>query len=176
MHRHFIVAAVALFTAVVPAAASAEDPAPTPAENAASACQAEKEAMGTKVFKLTYGAKSASKAMTACVVKREPAAETDAKNAAQECKAEREADPAAFAEKYGTNKNKKNAYGKCVSGKAKEAVEEETEDRVDAAQTCKKAKADDADAFADQWGTRKNAFGKCVSTTAKANDDDDDQA
>ena len=39
--------------------------------------------------------------------------------AAKTCKAERSADPQAFAEKYGTNKNKKNAYGKCVSQTAK---------------------------------------------------------
>jgi hypothetical protein len=128
--------------------------------------------MGTKVFKLAYAAKSTAKAMAACVAKREPAAAEAAKNAAQECKAERDADPAAFAEKYGTNKNKKNALGKCVSGKAQEATEEETTERVNAAQTCKQAKAADADAFAEKWGTKKNAFGKCVSATAKADDDE----
>jgi PKD domain len=41
------------------------------------------------------------------------------KNAAKECKAEREDDPDAFKEKYGTNKNGKNAFGKCVSSKSK---------------------------------------------------------
>jgi len=41
------------------------------------------------------------------------------KNAAKECKAERKADPVAFKEKYGTNKNGKNAFGKCVSSKKK---------------------------------------------------------
>ena len=41
-------------------------------------------------------------------------------NAAKTCKAERTADPAAFREKYGTNKNKRNAFGKCVSKTAKE--------------------------------------------------------
>jgi RTX calcium-binding nonapeptide repeat (4 copies) len=49
-----------------------------------------------------------------------PAA-TDAKNPAKKCKAERAADPAAFTEKYGKNKNKKNAFGKCVSQTAKAA-------------------------------------------------------
>ena len=43
---------------------------------------------------------------------------------------------------------------------------------MNAAQTCKKAKADDAEAFAEQWGTKQNAFGKCVSATAKAGDDE----
>jgi hypothetical protein len=40
-------------------------------------------------------------------------------NAAKQCKDERKADPAAFEQKYGTNKNKSNAFGKCVSQKAK---------------------------------------------------------
>jgi hypothetical protein len=31
------------------------------------------------------------------------------------------ADPAAFKAKYGTNKNKSNAFGKCVSGKVKQS-------------------------------------------------------
>jgi hypothetical protein len=148
-----------------PKAAAAQEPAPvvTPKQ----ACKAEKHAMGTQLFKKTYAAKSTSKAMQACMVKIAPAVEAAAENAAQDCKAERTADPAAFTEKYGTNKNKKNAYGKCVSGKAQEATEEETEARVNAAKTCKTMRADDRAGFDAKYGTKKNAFGKCVSTTAK---------
>ena len=40
-------------------------------------------------------------------------------NAAKACKAERTTDPDAFREKYGTNRNKRNAFGKCVSTHAK---------------------------------------------------------
>jgi hypothetical protein len=40
-------------------------------------------------------------------------------NAAQLCRAERAQGPDAFRDHYGTNKNKKNAFGKCVSQKAK---------------------------------------------------------
>jgi len=40
-------------------------------------------------------------------------------SAAKQCKAERKANPAAFKARYGTNKNKANAFGKCVSAKAK---------------------------------------------------------
>jgi hypothetical protein len=36
-------------------------------------------------------------------------------NAAKECQTERTTDPVAFREKYGTNENKSNAFGKCVS-------------------------------------------------------------
>ena len=42
------------------------------------------------------------------------------KNAAKECDAERDADPDAFATEWGTNDNKSNAFGKCVSEKASE--------------------------------------------------------
>ena len=44
-------------------------------------------------------------------------------NASKKCKAERgttAASIAAFNEKYGTNKNKKNGFGKCVSKYAKQ--------------------------------------------------------
>jgi hypothetical protein len=39
-------------------------------------------------------------------------------NAARQCRKEQSADPAAFKDKYGTNANKSNAFGKCVSQKA----------------------------------------------------------
>jgi hypothetical protein len=131
MRRPIIAAVVALLA--LPAAAVAQD---TAAPTAKDACKAEKHEVGTKLFKQTYAAKSAAKAMSACVDAREPAVEDAAKNAAHECKAERSADPAAFGEKYGTNKNKKNAYGKCVSSKSTEATEEETDARVNAAKDC----------------------------------------
>ena len=40
-------------------------------------------------------------------------------NPAQQCKAESAKDADAFAQKYGTNANKRNAFGKCVSAVAK---------------------------------------------------------
>jgi uncharacterized protein YktA (UPF0223 family) len=42
---------------------------------------------------------------------------TEQKNAAKECAAERDADSKAFDETYGTNHNKRNSFGKCVSQK-----------------------------------------------------------
>lgn len=46
----------------------------------------------------------------------------DVKNAAQECAAERgEMGTDAFAAEYGTNHNGRNAFGKCVSAKARES-------------------------------------------------------
>ena len=100
------------------------------------------------------------------------------KNAAKACKAERgtSADKmAAFTAKYGTNANKANAFGKCVSGKAKKAKEQEAEEqeeaRENAAKKCKaKRETMGQQAFKDEYGTNANnanAFGKCVSKKAK---------
>ena len=57
------------------------------------------------------------------------------KNAAKACKAERGTTAqsiAAFKEKYGTNKNKANAFGKCVSGMAKKLEAQAAEDENEA--------------------------------------------
>jgi hypothetical protein len=151
----------------VPAAALAADQAPSPVDLAKAACKSEKAQMGTNTFKATYAASSASTATQACVAKRDGPAATDLKNAAKQCKAERAADQAAFAKKYGTNNNGKNAYGKCVSAKARQATANETAARVNAAKTCKKLKAEQKATFQAAYGTNKNALGKCVSKTAK---------
>jgi hypothetical protein len=105
--------------------------------------------------------------------------------AEQACRFERGATAAtreAFRTKYGTNKNGKNAFGKCVSAKAK-ALEDQAEaqDRQDAsarksaAKTCAAARGTTADsraAFKAKYGKHgHDAFGRCVSQTAKAGDD-----
>ena len=95
------------------------------------------------------------------------------KNAAKACKAERATmGVQAFNEKYGTNANKKNAFGKCVSGKEKKAEEAETaEARENAAKKCKAERETmGVAAFKEKYGTnanKANAFGKCVSKLSK---------
>jgi hypothetical protein len=106
-------------------------------------------------------------------------------NSAKKCKAERASigvDP--FAAKYGTNANKANAFGKCVSSKSKakakakddnEANEDENEANESQAEeaAAKKCKAERASIglgpFKAKYGTnanKANAFGKCVSKLA----------
>jgi hypothetical protein len=172
MHKLILGAILALALPGAAAAATAAPNPPTPADLAKAACKTEKHEMGTRLFKKTYAAKSAAKAVKACIAKTVPVAESDTRNAAQACKAERTADPDAFAEKYGSNKNNKNAYGKCVSGQAQKATQDAAKDRANAAKTCKALKRDDPSAFVQAYGTKKNAFGKCVSATAKANAED----
>ena len=98
-----------------------------------------------------------------------------AQNAAKQCKAERGTTAqsvAAFNEKYGTNKNKANALGKCVSAQVKKAEEQEAEEN--AATTCRAERGTTEQsiaAFKDKYGTnanKANAFGKCVSKLMSA--------
>jgi hypothetical protein len=91
--------------------------------NASAQCRAERAADQT-AFAAKYGkGHNHSNAFGRCVsakAKAAAAAQQQATvNAAKACWTERQADPAAFKAKYGTNANKSNAFGKCVSGKVK---------------------------------------------------------
>ena len=107
----------------------------------------------------------------------------NSKSPAHQCRAERSANAMGFKEKYGTNKNKSNAFGKCVSQKAKEHEDGDDnggDNRDNAAELCRAERSHDAAAFKDKYGTnhnKANAFGKCVSKTAHSlnkSDEDDD--
>jgi hypothetical protein len=171
------IAILSAFVALaVPAAVAAQTTTPSPENSASAACKAERKAMGEATFKATYGTnRNKSNAFGKCVSKRTRSEQANASNAAKQCKAER-ADPnfaanhggKTFAQFYGANKNGENAYGKCVSAKAKAASEAQTRANVNAAKKCKADRKADPAAFAAKWGTRRNAFGKCVSATAKA--------
>ncbi len=91
--------------------------------SAAEKCRAEEQA-DAAAFAVKYGTNNNGKnAYGKCVSSTSKQADekrTDATvSAAKQCKAERKTDPAAFKAKYGTNKDKSNAFGKCVSAKAK---------------------------------------------------------
>jgi hypothetical protein len=96
----------------------------TDADNAAKKCKAERESMGVEKFDDTYGTNVNKKnAFGKCVsgYAKEQGEERQEStlDAAKTCKAERAKDPAAFKTSYGTNGNKANAFGKCVSKLAK---------------------------------------------------------
>lgn len=97
-------------------------------QNASQDCRAER-GEDPDAFKETYGTNESGKnAFGKCVsgkVKAENQEDTaEFKNAAKACEAERDADEAGFNESYGSNKNGKNAFGKCVS--TKEAYTEDS--------------------------------------------------
>jgi len=88
------------------------------------------------------------------------------------CKEQRAAiGVAAFRDLYGTNKGKRNAFGRCVSKQRHVQNEAKHEAHENAPAKCRAERAADPDAFAKKYGTGKhgkNAFGRCVSQTAKA--------
>jgi hypothetical protein len=91
--------------------------------NAAKDCKAERDA-GVAAFEQKYGTgKKHSNAFGKCVSQKAKAAsqaqQQETLNAAEQCKAERSQGADAFRAKYGTNRNKRNAFGKCVSQTAK---------------------------------------------------------
>jgi hypothetical protein len=90
---------------------------------ASQECRAERDA-DPVAFQETYGSNGNGKnAFGKCVSARvrEDTAEgaSEFSNAARECRAERSADPDGFAATYGTNENRRNAFGKCVSQKVR---------------------------------------------------------
>ncbi len=174
--RKILIAGV-LAALAVPAAASAGT---TPDPNSpAQQCRAERTAMGETNFKNAYGTnRNKSNAFGKCVSKQARSQDANTDNAAKQCRAERADanfpathDGKTFAEFYGTNRNNRNAFGKCVSSKARAATEEQQQDRLNAARTCRAEQRQDAAAFRAKYGTNRNksnAFGKCVSQQARA--------
>ena len=110
-------------------------------KNAAKECKAEAEMTDEdfavlhpgETFESFYGTgENGRNAHGKCVSMKVREDNETRTNAAQECKAEaRDEDFASthdlktFSEFYGTNTNHRNAYGKCVSGKVREAEEDE---------------------------------------------------
>jgi hypothetical protein len=174
---------------VLPAGAVAK---PDASDKRAAIAQCKSERGKSKATRRAFKAKYHS--FSRCI--RQNAAEEHAekaaarRNAAKECKAERaDADfPAThdgktFQEFYGKNKNGKNAFGKCVSTKARalkakedEADAQDVAEFKNAAKQCQAESTDpdfpashDGKSFSDFYGTNKNhrnAFGKCVSGKA----------
>ena len=146
--------------------------------NAAKACQAQRVALGVGDFAHLYGTNaSRSNAFGKCVSRLERESDTHQQNAAQACRAE-QADmtfPAThggktFAEFYGRNADRSDAFGNCVSSKAAAAAAERQQAVVDAAAECKAERAANPSAFRNKYGSNRNksnAFGRCVAQRAK---------
>jgi hypothetical protein len=188
MTRLLIIAA--LFCLAVPAALAAPPAGQGPSASSATPspsdlCKQQRRTIGMTAFRDLYAPNGKPKAaMGACLLKQDTTTSTAAKNAAMACKVE-QADAnfatghsgKSFAEWYGKNENDKNAFGKCVSSKAKDTAEEQQQATINAAKKCKAERADTnfasghgGKSFAEWYGTntnKKNAFGKCVSKLAK---------
>ena len=145
--------------------------------NAAQQCRAQRTAMGKRDFGLLYGTgPKRANAFGRCVSKLERAAQADEDNASQACKAE-QADATfalnhggkTFADYYGRNADKSDAFGNCVSTKAKAAADARQAATLNASQTCKGERAANPAAFKTKYGKnrdRSDAFGRCVAAHA----------
>src|SRR3954451_16000806 len=93
-------------------------------------------------------------------------------SAQRQCRTERtEMGVELFRQAYGTNKNRHNAFGKCVSKRERATKQARHEARENASQACNAEQAADPGAFAEKYGTgkkKKNAHGKCVSQKTKS--------
>jgi hypothetical protein len=160
-----------LFISAVTAAlalsvAAFADATPSPSSLAASSCKTQ-QAANPALFKTTYAT------FGKCVTKALVAAHAALTNAATSCKAEQAMTPAdfmaahggkTFAQFYGSNDSKgkgadANAYGKCVSAKAKASNQQQTQSTINAAKACKTELAAGKAAFTAKYHT----FGTCVS-------------
>jgi hypothetical protein len=163
----FVLALVA-----VPAALAVDSP--SPSTQASTLCKQQRTAIGVAPFKLLYG--GGSNAYGRCVSKLASTVRSDTANAAKQCAAERADasfpdthDGTTFAQFYGTGKNGSNAFGKCVSSKAKTLEQERQQNTISAAKTCKTERNSlGAGPFTAKYGGRANAFGKCVSKLANS--------
>lgn len=178
-----LISCAALALAAFPAAAVAQTPDDGDRRNAARECRAERTAMGTENFNNTYGTnRNDRNAFGKCVSRRardEAREESQARsNASRDCRAERE-DPnfaathggQTFEQFYGTGPRGRNAFGRCVSQKARaneQAADAADRERVNAARECRAEQRSDPAQFAADYGTRRNAFGRCVSQKARA--------
>jgi hypothetical protein len=148
--------------------------------NAARDCSALRTSLTLSVFAQTYGTNAdLSNAFGKCVSKLAVAEHATQQKASAACAAE-QADPnfatshdeKTFDQFYGTGKKGANAFGNCVSGKAKTAMGAVTAGLVKSARSCKAERQNlGAEPFKTKYGTnasKSNAFGKCVSKLASA--------
>jgi len=175
--RRLLMIAGAVVLLAAPGPAAAAKPGTADKREAQRECRAERGT--TDATREAFDAKYGS--FGKCVTKKAQEAKGERKqaqaNAARECRAEREDDAEAFRETYGTNAGGNNAFGKCVSEKAKAkraaqdaADAEQAEEVKRAATECDAERDDDANAFRETYGTngnKKNAFGNCVSQKAR---------
>jgi hypothetical protein len=185
----------------VPASVAAQEPSPSDFKNAAKYCKelrknsGSPDAFRSAVDAFASGKVTKKNAYGKCVssqAKQEQREDESARrSAAKDCKAERAQDEEefkaahggeTFAEFYGTNRNNRNAFGRCVSKKSEENEEQadqEERNELNAAKDCRGEReqveeefkaAHGGETFAEFYGTNannRNAFGKCVSKKAR---------
>jgi hypothetical protein len=138
--------------------------------NPAQTCRALRTQLGVSLFDLSYGKnKNDRNAFGKCVSATARLQAHNELSASATCAAE-QSDPnfagdhggQTFDQFYGTNADQSNAFGKCVSGKAKTASTVHTHAIVHAALTCKAERKSDPAAFKSKY----KRFSACVKAVA----------
>jgi hypothetical protein len=142
-------------------------------------CREERAKMGEATFEKTYGTnKNGKNAFGKCLSHRtnqDQATQQSAQTSAEKtCRSEQNDSSFAsshngktFDQFYGTNKNGRNAFGKCVSHRTRQNQQAQQSAHNSAVQTCRSEQSSDPAAFRTKYGTNhngRNAFGKCVSS------------
>jgi len=178
--KKFLIVSV-LAALIVPAASLGSGPTGQDRENASRACRELRARLGPELFRQSYGTVQSNRrnAFGKCVSQWTRAEHQNRISARSACATEQADanfpathDGKTFAEYYGTGPNHRNAFGKCVSSKAKASSDEARQNTVNAARECKGERARlGAGPFREKYGRNasdRNAFGKCVSLLAKA--------
>jgi uncharacterized protein (DUF305 family) len=184
--KRVLIAVGVIAALLVPSTATA-DVTRTDKQNAKKECKALQKAAGKKNFaRLMHTSKRKAYGLCKKRKSREESRERGKarKNAARECREERgdtDASREAFRNKYGTNTNKRNAFGKCVSQHAranKEDMDDHDKNVINAARHCRTEHGSgllnnsDWDELINK--NKRNAFGKCVSWHARHADNNGD--
>jgi hypothetical protein len=165
---------IMFITAVVVALATAASAVGSDAtSNAKASCTTLRAKMGPSAFARAYSS------FGACVSSMAPVEQKNVTSANALCTAEQsDATFAAshggktFDQFYGAGKKGKNAFGNCVSTKAKASSQAEQQSRPNPSRACRALRTQmGAEAFTALYGksaTARNAYGKCVSAWARA--------
>jgi hypothetical protein len=178
--RRILVLALLAF-AVAPVAASVAAGGPNAATNASASCTALKAKLGPTTFAQAYTSFGSCVSAVTSVEQQNIAAATAA------CTAE-QSDPnfaashggKTFAQFYGTGKNGKDAFNKCVSARTQASSKAEQGARPNPARTCRSLRTTmTPTVFAQTYGKSandKNAHGKCVSANAHLQNQNENSA
>lgn len=140
--------------------------------NPAWTCRALRAQMTAPLFAQAYGRNANDRnAFGKCVSTTAKAQAHNEVSASSTCKAEQSDSGFAathggrtFEQTYGTNADLSNAFGMCVSSKAKAASTAQAEATVRAVQACRAERRSDPAAFKAKYGT----FRRCVATLASS--------
>ena len=183
MKTLFAITALAL---LLPATALASSSTSTDRASAEQVCRTQRAQLGAATFKATYGTNAdRSNAFGRCVERQTHAQSEIRQEALRACKAEQ--DDATFVvshagktfeQYYGGGR--KNALRNCVAAKSQAATNQQSQQTVNAAQSCRAQRvAMGTRDFGLAYGTgpkRANAFGRCVSRLERATQADEENA